>query len=170
MPKTKLAKTKLIKARRVSLPQLAAVILPLAAVGVYFLFRTFAATPSGTYSDVIFPSSNYTSFSHDLTINQVSNLGNVPYFWSSQFWFAANYPNSSGGYIGLQGTNRALFSIWGTTTGSSNCVSSSSNFDGGGANSSGTSCGINYAVTQGHTYRLRMAKVSSDNSNQTWGG
>lgn len=174
MPKRKTKskpKTVLIAGRKFSTYQLALVLLPVVLVGIYVIFKIFAAVaPSGTYTDTIFPRSDYTSFSHDLTINQVSNLGTVPYFWSSQFWFSANYPNSSGGYIGLQGTNRALFSIWGTTTGSSSCVSSSSNFDGGGANSSGTSCGINYTVTQGHTYRLRMALVSGDGSNQTWGG
>jgi hypothetical protein len=146
------------------------VIAVISLVGYRVMTASHAATgvaPAGTYTTVYMPKATYSNITHDLKINSVPNLGSTDYFWSRQFYFQAG-PTGQGGYVGLQGINRAIFSIfdYDSPEYSSACTGYASGFDGG--TEPGTSCYINYTVVQGHTYHLKVADVSKDSKGINW--
>ncbi len=126
--------------------------------------------PAGTYTYVNMPASNLSSITNKLTINNVANLGNTDFFWSHQFLFV-NQPSSYGGaYMGLQGINKAVFSVfgWPSKEASSYCNVVTSGFDNGAYAYGGTSCLINYTLTTGHTYELEVRDVGQDANGINW--
>lgn len=130
------------------------------------------ANAQNTYTYVNMPAGNLTNISEDLTINSVASLGTAPYFWSHQFGFSGSgVPSAGGAYIGLQGINRAVFSVFDypSTESSSDCVVSQNGFD-GYTGESGTSCILSYTVTQGHTYRLQVTNEGQDAQGINWLG
>ncbi|HUC79255.1 MAG TPA: hypothetical protein VMQ58_03355, partial [Candidatus Saccharimonadales bacterium] len=130
------------------------------------------ANAQNTYTNVNMPSSNLTDISEDLTINNVTSLGSADFFWSHQFGFSGSeVPTAGGAYIGLQGINRAIFSVfdYASTEASSDCTVSQNGFD-GYTGESGTSCILSYTVTQGHTYRLQVANKGQDSQGVNWLG
>jgi hypothetical protein len=130
------------------------------------------AGAQNTYTDIYMPASNLTNISHNLTINNVANLGTADYFWSHQFSFSGSgMPTAGGAYIGLQGINRAIFSVfdYASPEASSDCSVSQNGFD-GYTGESGTSCIMSYTVTQGHTYRLQVTDVGQDSQGINWQG
>ena len=146
------------------------VVAAITAVGIRVIIASHAAVsiaPAGTYTFINMPSSNYTNITNDIKINSVSNLGNTPYFWSHQFYFMGG-PTGQGAYFGIQGINRALFSVfdYASPQASSYCSVVKAGFDGG--NEPGTSCIISYKVTQGHTYHLKVSKISSNSLGNNW--
>lgn len=144
------------------------VIVLVAGIGSSVFISTFAATaPAQPYTDIYMPGDPHYNIDYNLSIDQVTNLGSVPYFWSRQFNFAQG-PSGTGAYIGLQGINKAVFSVFGESSSTSpGCNTVSSGFDGGSG--PGTACLIDYTVQQGHTYRLRVWSISQDDNNKTWG-
>ena len=125
-----------------------------------------------TYTNVTMPSSNLTNISEDLTLNNVTSLGTADFFWSHQFGFSGSgTPAAGGAYIGLQGVNKAVFSVFDypSPEASSDCVVSQDGFD-GYTGESGTSCILNYTVTQGHTYRLQVTNEGQDAQGANWLG
>ena len=172
MKKSKSKKIKPYK-KHVAYSVLAIALFVFAVTGIklnIFSHAAAAVAPAGTYVWVTMPTGNLTSISHDVTINNVPNLGNSSYFWSHQFYFMGG-PAGQGAYIGIQGINRAVFSVfdWDDTTETSpNCNEQSAGFDGG--TEPGTSCIISYTVTQGHTYQLEVTYVSQNSSGYNWKG
>jgi len=126
-------------------------------------------SPAGTYTWIYMPANNLTTISHDVTINNVTNLGNADYFWSHQFYFMGG-PEGEGAYIGIQGINRAVFSIfdYASTEVSPSCNVQQAGFD--GYDESGTSCIISYPITQGHTYQLQVTNIGQDSQGINWLG
>ncbi len=149
------------------------VVVIIALVGVRVILSSHAATqpvtPAGTYVFINMPAGNLTNITHEVTINNVPNLGKTDYFWSHQYYYMGG-PSGQGGYIGIQGINRAVFSIfdWASPEASKICNVQKANFDGG--NEPGTSCIISYTVKLHHTYRLSVTKVSQDANGNNWRG
>ncbi len=108
---------------------------------------------------------------HETTLNNTPNLGSLGYFWSHQFGFTSA-PTNGGAYIGIQGIDTAIFSIfdWPSTQASSACKVYQSGFDGGAYSFGGTSCLINYKLTQGDTYQTMVTKVGQDANGIEWQG
>jgi uncharacterized protein DUF3472 len=148
-------------------------VLVFAAAGITYQVITHAAdiAPAGTYVYVNMPTGNLTNISHDLTINNVPNLGSATYFWSKQFYFMSG-PSGQGGYIGLQGIDKAVFSIfdYASTEASPICDVVQSGFDGGVYDEPGTSCIIDYPVVQGDSYRLQVTDIGQDSQGINWQG
>ena len=136
-----------------------------AALGVLLLSISHATNniaPAGTYVWTYPPVSNLTQSGYDLTVNKADNLGNTPYFWSHEVYFI-NSPGANQGtaYIGLQGLNTAVFSVFGASLSSSPaCKVQTSNFDNGAYSFGGTSCISSYPVAAGVTYRLSITEGS----------
>ena len=143
------------------------------AVAMVFDDHAYAlANAQNTYTDITMPASNLTNISHDLTINNVPNLGSTQYFWSHQFAFSGSgVPSAGGAYIGLQGTDSALFSVFDypSPEASSDCKVSQQGFD-GYTGESGTSCILHYIVTQGDTYQLQVTNEGADSQGVNWLG
>ncbi len=152
------------------------------AFGFIFIITSFViilnspvyavANAQNTYTNINMPASNLTNISEDLTINNVASLGSADYFWSHQFGFSGSgVPSAGGAYIGLQGINRAVFSVFDypSTEASSDCAVSQNGFD-GYTGESGTSCILSYTVTQGHTYRLQVTNQGQDTQGINWLG
>lgn len=154
---------------------LVVLILLIAVVGGFWVFKSQAATPQGTYTNWSWsaPAEGYNSFEHNLLIEKVTP--DSTYFWSHQFQMVGG----DGGYIGLQshgsrvnGTvgKTAIFSIFSSgiagTAGS--CIVQQAGFD--GYNTSGTSCRVPFEWVEGRTYKLRVAYMSSDSTGKRWGG
>lgn len=146
-----------------------------ALVGVLVVYRSFAATPQGTYSNWFWspPTSGFSNVRHTLTIEKVSE--NATYFWSHQYKFVGG----DGGYIGLQsGGSRvdgtkgktAVFSVFnaGIAGTSGGCTVQQAGFDGG--TGSGTSCRIAYDWIVGRTYTLKVQKGTIDSKGIWWVG
>lgn len=130
------------------------------------------ANAQNTYTNIYMPASNLTNISHDLTINNVANLGTADYFWSNQFGFSGSgVPSAGGAYIGLQGINRAVFSVfdYASPEASSDCTVSQDGFD-GYTGESGTSCILSYTVTKGDSYQLQVTNEGQDSHGINWLG
>ncbi len=117
-----------------------------------------------------------TSLEHTLTPVLSNTAAN--YYWAHQFQFNGG----DGGYIGLQsGGNSvdgkvgktAVFSLFGAGIASRNGLcsveGSGSNFD-GYKGKSGTSCRLMYNWSSGRSYKIKVAKTSSDETGNWWGG
>lgn len=130
-----------------------------------------AVAPAGTYSNISMSANDLTSISNDTTINNVPNLGSAAYFWSHQINFVSE-PKDGGAYIGIQGTNKAIFSVfnWPSAKASPTCEVKQSGFDAGAYSFGGTACHIDYTITQGHTYKLAVTKVGQDAQGNDWVG
>jgi hypothetical protein len=102
----------------------------------------------------------------DMNISILNDPGSSSaYYWSHFFVFSNSSGFSRVGYIGLQ-TNgkKAIFSIWNALDAQGpNCR----RFGGEGV---GYQCLINYNFQQGHTYRVRVWRLSNDNTGDWWGG
>ncbi len=150
-------------------------VLLFVGVGVFVIWRSFAATPQGTYMNWTWqpPADGFSNLQHSLTVEQVSY--NATYFWSHQF----KYVNGDGGYIGLQsagsrvnGTNgkTAVFSVFNSaiagTQGS--CSVEPANFDGG--TGGGTSCRIAYDWSANRRYSIKVQKDAVEDNGTWWIG
>jgi len=128
-----------------------------------------APNAQNTYTYIYMPSGNLTNVSHEVTINNVPNLGSAGFFWSDSLYFTSA-PSDGSAYFGIQGINRALFSVFDypSTEASSNCTVQQSGFDGGAYTYGGTSCIINYTIVQGHTYLLTVTDIGQDSQGTNW--
>jgi hypothetical protein len=149
-------------------------LLILAGVASVFKSAAHAQTgvaPAATYVYTTMPSDSLTNVSYELTINDVPNLGNTDYFWSNDVYFA-HEPSGGTAYIGLQGINLAVFSVFNypSPEASSNCSVQQSGFDSGAYSFGGTACHLSYDVVQGHTYRLAISDVGQDANGINWQG
>lgn len=149
-------------------------------LGLYIVFRSFAATPQQTYNSWGWPTTKtgsvkgFTSFEHTLTIESVAP--NAPYFWSHQFGFEGG----DGGYIGLQSNGSrvngtvgktAVFSIFSSGIAglpASSCSVEQAGFD--GYNTSGTSCRIPFEWSAGTPYVLKVSRLAQDSTGSWWVG
>jgi hypothetical protein len=165
---------RLLSNSRIRLPAILFILL-FAGVGSYFLLRSYAATPQGTYTNWNWspPAEGYNSLEHALTVEAVTT--DAPYFWSHQYQFVGG----DGGYIGLQshgsrvnGTvgKTAVFSIFsaGIEATPGACQVQQASFDGG--TGAGSSCRIPYEWVIGHTYQMRTARMGADATGTWWGG
>lgn len=95
----------------------------------------------------------------------VLNVTSAPdasgYFWAQQYYFGSGQV----GYIGWQprsgGGGRAIFSVFGSGTSTSN-ANCSTGADGG----AGTSCSVSYPIVKGRDYNVEVI----NNGNNNWTG
>lgn len=146
-----------------------------AGIGGYFLFKSFALTVQGTYTNWFWnpPSEGFNTVEHGLTVEAVTP--DAPFFWSHQFKLI----NGDGGYIGLQSNGSrvdgtrgktVVFSIFNAGIEGSpanHCKVEQKGFD-GYAGSSGTSCRIAYDWQTNHKYNLRVAIYSRESTGNWW--
>ncbi len=166
----KIIKTKKVQTKRKnSLNKLSLLILDFVFVLILSNPAYAMANVQNTYTNIYMPASNLTDVSHEVTINNVPNLGSADFFWSDNLYFNGA-PSNGTAYFGIQGINRALFSVFDypSTEASSNCTVQQSGFDGGVYAYGGTSCIINYTITQGHTYLLTVTDVGRDSQGINW--
>lgn len=127
--------------------------------------------PAQTYTQIYMPATDLTTISYDIKLENVPKLGSEAYFWSRQFGFT-KAPENGGAYIGLQGTNKIVFSVfnWPSPKASPRCKVLTTGFDEGLYDFGGTSCIAQYTLTQGHSYRVTVQKVGTDSLGNNWEG
>jgi hypothetical protein len=134
------------------------------------------AVPANAYSTIGFPSAvnsggGAVELYYVMSVNNVPNLGSTDYFWANQFGFknVENETPGDGAYIGLQGINKMVFSVfsWDSPEYTSGCQGYASGFD-GNPDQAGTSCVLNYTVTQGDTYVMEIKLTGSDSNGNDW--
>ena len=103
----------------------------------------------------------------DLNLTITTDPGSSSgYYWSHFFVFSNSSGFSRTGYTGLQTVGngkKAIFSIW-------NAIEANgAGCQPFGGEGTGYQCLINYNFQQGHTYRLRTARLGGDSTGDWWG-
>jgi hypothetical protein len=130
-----------------------------------FTLSSYALTP-GHLLDAIYqwPTPVWES---DLDLTITADPGPTSgYYWSHFFVFSNSSGFSRTGYTGLQTVGngkKAIFSIW-------NAIGANgAGCQPFGGEGSGYQCLINYNFQQGHTYRMRVARLGGDSLGDWWG-